>query len=265
MRSLAVTEIHLVEYKTLVRPAMLLVHDVMTAEDVVRIVAALCRLPERQREALIFRYLSAAEIPTLMGIGRAVKSHTAHGMSALKIREHADETKQHGAASDYPSLETVALPISIYLAEMVTHMRVEAAVEEWLATASASIEERQQPIIGSWFRRMQATAKIALHSATNRDLALTAFHAADARVVLAQDATITATLLANLGPVIGSLQPTKDAIVRVGALLIVKVDWAVQVIQLTAAQQALLDHQPQLASDPRQIVAALESSPQAAE
>jgi len=31
---------------------------------------------------------------------------------------------------------------------------------------------------------------------------------------------------------------TKDAVLRVGALLIVKFDWVVQVFQLTAAQQA---------------------------
>ena len=54
-----------------------------------------------------------------------------------------------------------------------------------------------------------------------------------------------------------SLQPTKDAVLRVGALLIVKVDWAVNVFQLTAAQQALLDHRPQLATSPHEIVAAL--------
>jgi hypothetical protein len=56
---------------------------------------------------------------------------------------------------------TVALPISIYLAEEDIHTQVEAAVEEWLAKANISIDEREQPIIGSWFRRMRATAKAA--------------------------------------------------------------------------------------------------------
>ena len=45
---------------------------------------------------------------------------------------------------------------------------------------------------------------------------------------------------------------------RAGALLIVKVDWVVQVHQLTAAQQAVLDHRPQLAASPTEIVAALQ-------
>jgi hypothetical protein len=38
----------------------------------------------------------------------------------------------------------------------------------------------------------------------------------------------------------------------------VKIDWTVQVVQLTAAQQATLDHRPQLSSSPREIVAALQ-------
>jgi RNA polymerase sigma-70 factor (sigma-E family) len=52
------------------------------------VVAALRKLPVRQREAIVLRYyadLSEAEIAAAMGITRgAVKSHTARGMSALR-------------------------------------------------------------------------------------------------------------------------------------------------------------------------------------
>jgi RNA polymerase sigma-70 factor (sigma-E family) len=52
------------------------------------VVAALRKLPERQREAIVLRYyaeLSEAEIAATMKISRgAVKSHTARGMAALK-------------------------------------------------------------------------------------------------------------------------------------------------------------------------------------
>jgi len=192
-----------------------------------------------------------------------VRLHTTRGMAALRsMLEQADEPKGAAVASKHPTPVTVAIPVSIYITAGDTHDQVQTAVEEWLASAGIAIEERQQPVIGSWFRRMRATAKIALASEAAQELTLTAIHAADARVVLSQDATITATLLANLGPVIASLQPTKDAAIRVGALLIVKVDWVVQVIQLTAAQQALLDHRPQLTSDPREMVAALQLSKQ---
>jgi RNA polymerase sigma-70 factor (sigma-E family) len=149
------TEIYLVEYRSLVRLAVLLLHDVPTAEEVVQeafiamhtgwrrlrdtekalsylrqavvnrsrsvlrhrtvvdknapkhvpdepsaeagaiallersaVVAALRRLPDRQREAIVLRYyadLSEADIAATMGISRgAVKSHTARGMAALK-------------------------------------------------------------------------------------------------------------------------------------------------------------------------------------
>ena len=218
------------------------------------VIQALRTLPDRQREAVVLRYyadLSEADIAATMGISKmAVKSHTARAMSTMiSVLELED-------AADQPMSGT--FPISIYLADEDIHPQVEAAVEEWLAKADISIDEREQPFIGSWFRRMRATAKAALNSETAQDVAMTAVHAADARFVLAQDASITATLLANLGPVIQSLQMTKDAALRVGALLIIKVDWTVQVIQLTAAQQAILDHHPQLASEPHQIIAALE-------
>ena len=37
-----------------------------------------------------------------------------------------------------------------------------------------------------------------------------------------------------------------------------KIDWVVQVHQLTAAQQAILDHQPTLAASPLEVLAALQ-------
>ncbi len=53
------------------------------------VMAALRRLPARQREALVLRYyadLSEAEIAKAMGISRgAVKSHTSRGMSVLRV------------------------------------------------------------------------------------------------------------------------------------------------------------------------------------
>lgn len=65
-------------------------------------------------------------------------------------------------------------------------------------------------------------------------------------------------MMQNLGPVLDALQTTKDAVIRAGALLIVKVDGVVVVHQLTAEQQLMLDHQPQLAQSPHDILAALE-------
>ena len=67
---------------------------------------------------------------------------------------------------------------------------------------------------------------------------------------------MTAKLLENLGPVIARWH-VKGAVIRAGALLLVKQDDEISVLQLTAAQQARLDHQPWLARTPREIVAVL--------
>lgn len=153
---------------------------------------------------------------------------------------------------------THSMPVTVYLADEGIHERVEMAVEHWLATAGVSIDTRGEPVIGSWFRPMVASLKKAVKTPAGREALLTATHVADSLLVQAKDACITSTLLQNVGPVLQALQPTKDAVVRAGALLIVKVDWVVQVYQLTAAQQAILDHQPHLAASPKEIIAALQ-------
>lgn len=110
----------------------------------------------------------------------------------------------------------------------------------------------------SLFRRAEAGVKKAVSTPAGQEAVLTAAHGVDLRFSLAQDAYVTNTLLQNVGPVLLALQPTKDAVVRAGALLIVKIDWVVQIHQLTAAQQARLDHRPHLAS-PQEIITALRS------
>jgi hypothetical protein len=86
---------------------------------------------------------------------------------------------------------------------------------------------------------------------------LTAAHAAENRLVPTQDAWVTATLLQNVGPTIAALHGTQNAVIRAGALLIVKAAGSVTVAQLTPAQQMLLNHQPDLAQSPHKILAAL--------
>jgi hypothetical protein len=170
----------------------------------------------------------------------------------------ADDTDQvtAGQFSDEVSL----FPVTIYLVEAGGHERVQSAVENLLAASGLSIDAREDPVIGSWFRRMSATVTKAAKSPAAREEALALKHVLDQQIVLGRDADITNRLLQNLGPVIASLQSTKDAVIRVGAILIVKVDWVVVILQLTAAQQAVLDHQPDLAAAPHEILRALKAS-----
>ena len=52
-----------------------------------------------------------------------------------------------------------------------------------------------------------------------------------------------------------------DAVVRLGAVLLVKVDGALSVNELTAAQQAMLDHDPRLSLAPDESLTALSLTP----
>jgi hypothetical protein len=201
--------------------------------------------------------MSLAEMELLLSKLEVLMAPGAPERRGLADSSGLVEVSLHRADSEL-SDDSATLPVSLYLSDESIHEQVEAAVDDWLASVGLAARDKDRPVLGSWIRRMRVMAKEAAHSGAAQDAVLTTLHAVDARLVLAQDAQITATLLANLGPVITSLQPTKDAVLRVGALLLVKVDWTVRVFQLTAAQQAVLDHRPQLASSPAEIIQALE-------
>lgn len=145
---------------------------------------------------------------------------------------------------------TQFVPVAIYLSDQAVHDAAERAVTDLAESADLVIASRQPPVTGSWFRRMRAV----LRSPAGEEVLATALHAADSRLALRPDAEVAAMLLQNLGPVITALQPTKDAIVRVGAVLIVKTDWMVVVHQLTSRQQLVLDHLPSLETAPHLIL-----------
>jgi hypothetical protein len=182
----------------------------------------------------------------------------------IGARAHLAEAMTFHRRSTPPATPNSArhstLPVTIYLADESSHYQVETAVEALLTIAGLRVVDREDPVLGSWFRRMVAGLKEAIRTPLAREAAMTAAHAADTRLVLAQDAAVTAMLLQNVGPVIASLQSTKDAVIRAGALLIVKVEWVVTVTQLTAAQQLTLDHHPELARSPQEIIEALNIS-----
>lgn len=179
--------------------------------------------------------------PPAGGLGYAVEANGMQGGPAFSVGTVERTT-------------TATFPVSIYLSDDSAPGIVESAVVSTLALSGAIVVQRDDPIRGSWFRRMRAQASIP-------DLAATAAHAVDSRLVLEQDARVTAALMEHIGPVIAALQNTRDAVIRLGAVLIVKIDDQLVVHQLTASQQLQLDHQPNLALSPREILTALQLSP----
>jgi len=63
-------------------------HGALVSLDQAAVIAALRRLPARQREAMVLRFyadLTEGEIAATMGISRgAVKSHMARGLATLR-------------------------------------------------------------------------------------------------------------------------------------------------------------------------------------
>jgi hypothetical protein len=196
---------------------------------------------------------SKAVMDQLKEMGEFVRSASAT-VEAPVVRR----LKEAFAARNKKSVTGIPVVITIYLSDESQHQQVEAAFGEFLSNAGIQVVSQDDPIVGSWYRRIQAKINQYSDSSLPHEAAVVAAHAAEARLVLAQDAAITATMLQNLAPVIGALQPTRDAVIRAGALLIVKLDWVVSVHQLTARQQWILDRQPQLAKSPQNILGALE-------
>jgi hypothetical protein len=68
------------------------------------------------------------------------------------------------------------------------------------------------------------------------------------------DAQVTALLMQSATQALAALQNNRDAAIRVGAVLIVKVDGIPTVTQLSAAQQFKLDHHLELLSAPARLL-----------
>lgn len=94
----------------------------------------------------------------------------------------------------------------------------------------------------SWFRRLRAESR----RVTDFEHALAAVqHALETQASFA-----TPTPSQSIESIAASLQPVRNAVVRVGAVLVVKIDGVLVVHQLTPVQQWRLDHEPHLLRSP---------------
>lgn len=162
------------------------------------------------------------------------------------------------AAARQATLMRLAEPLDIYLSDGADHAQVELAIEAWVATAGLEVLSRDDPVIGSWRRRLWVRPKVAGRSQLSQEIADATRLAIELKTYRAWDAQVTGTLLAQTAPLVTSLQSTKDAVVRLGSILLVKVEWSLYITQLTASQQLKLSHQPGLLQSPAEILAYLE-------
>jgi hypothetical protein len=157
-------------------------------------------------------------------------------------------------------VRAATVPVTIYLSDEKGHRRVEGAVRDLLSSAGAKVDQAGKPVLGSWFRPLRAFLARVARSPEVRDMIA---HSLDTRLIHAADAAVTKDMMENLGDVLASLATIEQAVIRVGALLIVKADGKVMVHQLTPAQQHKLDHEPTLVKSPLEILGALQALPAA--
>jgi hypothetical protein len=156
------------------------------------------------------------------------------------------------------------VPVTIYLGDGHTHGQVETAVEDALAGAGMYVAERQDPVSGSWSRNLRARMRSGAKTPAGREAMAVALHALEQRAVLEKDADIAQKLMTGVQGVITALQPERNAVVRMGPVLIVKADGHLTVLQLTVEQQLMLNHRPQLHRAPRDLLDALGHGPDSA-
>ncbi len=152
---------------------------------------------------------------------------------------------------------SLSLPVSIYLRDEFGHEEVEAAVEELARSTGLSITDREDPVLCSWFRRLRVGLAGVAGSPAGQEVLADVAHRTELELVKRRDAEVTGLLMANVAPLITSLHDTKDAVIRLGAVLVVKYDWTLSVHQLTTRQQLILNHSPHLLCAPEKILEAL--------
>jgi hypothetical protein len=160
-----------------------------------------------------------------------------------------------GDARDFPV--SLSLPVTIYLRYEAGHELVERAVEDLVGVAGFGIIERDDPVIASWFRRMRAKLGGAARTPVGQAVIEAGVHRADLEFIQRPDAEVAALLLANITPLLATLQPMGDTVIYLGVMLIVKAGGVTLVYKLTPHQQLVLNNAPYLLKAPDKILQAL--------
>jgi len=256
--------------------------DVATALPVARVAARwslpLARWPEVNRAArAVLRALAlddgqavragVSDLTLLGPVRRATRDITVPAtgdvladLTALigVLSELADLAGPRGDGADArePSV-SASFPVTIYLRDESGHAQAEQAVEELVSLAGFSITERDNPVLGSWFRRMRATLTGAARSPAGRAVLEAGALRADLEIIQRPDAEVAALWLANITPLLTALQDMGDTVIYLGMVLIVKCDGKTLVSKLTTHQQRVLNNAPHLLQAPDMILATL--------
>jgi hypothetical protein len=182
--------------------------------------------------------------------------HLADLLPSGLIEEIGREFDEAENSDDGRPFEKSHAPIfiSIYLDDAEDYVKVRRAIVDFIQAHGAEIVHVSPPVYGSVFQRLAARFRRSASRVEDSYLSELIKHRAEAEISLDSDARRTATLTQGLAPIIHSLQNTENAVIRLGAALIVKIDGSVVVQQLTVWQQRRLEVRPNLFKDPRSLL-----------
>ncbi|RJQ71899.1 hypothetical protein D5S17_26935 [Pseudonocardiaceae bacterium YIM PH 21723] len=134
--------------------------------------------------------------------------------------------------------------------------RVESALADVLSHYGLEIRHVSWPVVRSWFRRLGVWFKTSdtadrISRDLERAVELRVLHQAQAQVDAAQGDVVA--------KLISSLENTQNALIQVGSVLLLKVNGVLSVRNLTQRELALLEHRPELFSNPAGVLQALQT------
>lgn len=155
---------------------------------------------------------------------------------------------------------TQTVPVVVYLDSAEHAERVERAVEDVAGAYGLRIIDREPPVVRSWFRRMSAKFEEAGGPATARRLARELDRAVELRAVDQVQAQVDSAQGDAVAKLLTALADTPNAVIQIGSVLLVKVDGIPRVRNLTQAELAYLQRNPELFHDPAAVLHILQEA-----
>jgi hypothetical protein len=157
-----------------------------------------------------------------------------------------------------PVQRQLSIEVSVYLGEGGGHGEVESALTQLLAEVDMETYDHEPPVVGSWYRRFWARTRVGTAHLSAEQIAAEVERKIRIEVFDKAQASIDNQQATGAAALIAALQGETHACIRVGSLLVLKVDGRILVNTLTQYQLAWLERNQMLLRDPAGLLSELE-------
>jgi hypothetical protein len=171
--------------------------------------------------------------------------------AAIGLAIH-DHLKHARAAS------TMLAPVTIYLDDASGSSRVEQAVRELAAAFEAEAVDWEPAIRGSWFRKLFLRGKELANTQIAQEIGSEVRRAVELHGLHLAQAEVDEKKAAAVSNLIQALPEQGNAAIMIGSILLLKVEGALVVRELTQKELAHLERNPALFKEPTALLAALQ-------